>query len=152
MEWMYRTGNIQYRCIFSKCCGSGSGAFLTPGFWIRDQGLVKNQDPGMNIPDHISESLETIFWAKILKFFDANPDTGIFLTLDPGRKKFGSGIRDEHLRSARRFFPVRPDKLSQGSESSERGFILQVKGETQRFLVNFVLPPFYESKQNFASV
>ncbi len=38
----------------------------------------------MNIPDHISESLETIFWVKILIFFDA----------DPGWKKFGSGIRD----------------------------------------------------------
>jgi hypothetical protein len=38
----------------------------------------------MNNPDHISESLETIFWVKILKFFDA----------DPGRKKFGSGIQD----------------------------------------------------------
>jgi hypothetical protein len=35
----------------------------------------------MNNPDHISESLETIFWVKILKFFDA----------DPGWKKFGSG-------------------------------------------------------------
>jgi hypothetical protein len=34
----------------------------------------------MNKPDHISESLETILWAKILKFFDA----------DPGLKKFGS--------------------------------------------------------------
>jgi hypothetical protein len=42
---------------------------------------------GMNIPHHISESLETIFWVKILKFFDvdAGPDqgSGIFLTLDP---------------------------------------------------------------------
>ncbi len=38
----------------------------------------------MNNPDHISESLETIFWVKILKFVDA----------DPGRKKFGSGIWD----------------------------------------------------------
>jgi hypothetical protein len=28
---------------------------------------------GMNNPDHISESLETIFWVKILKFFDADP-------------------------------------------------------------------------------
>jgi hypothetical protein len=37
----------------------------------------------MNNPDHISESLETEFWIKILKFFDA----------DPGWKKFGSGIR-----------------------------------------------------------
>jgi hypothetical protein len=40
------------------------------------------------IPHHISESLETIFWVKILTFFDANPDpgSGIFLTLDPGWK------------------------------------------------------------------
>jgi hypothetical protein len=30
----------------------------------------------MNIPDHISGSLETILGKKILKFFDANPDTG----------------------------------------------------------------------------
>jgi hypothetical protein len=35
----------------------------------------------MNNPDHISESLETIFvWVKILKFFDA----------DPGWKKLNS--------------------------------------------------------------
>ncbi len=32
----------------------------------------------MNIPEHISESLETIFW---IKFFDADP--GSFI-LDPG--------------------------------------------------------------------
>jgi hypothetical protein len=36
----------------------------------------------MNNPDHISESFETIFGVKILKFFEA----------DPGWKKFGSGI------------------------------------------------------------
>jgi hypothetical protein len=50
----------------------------------------------MNIPDHISESLETIFVIKILKFFDVNSDPGseIFLTLDPGWKYLdtGSGI------------------------------------------------------------
>jgi hypothetical protein len=40
----------------------------------------------MNIPDHISNSLETIFWVKILKFFDADADPRKFLTLDPGRK------------------------------------------------------------------
>jgi hypothetical protein len=39
---------------------------------------------GINKPDQISESLETIFCAKVLKFFDA----------DPGWKNFGSGIRD----------------------------------------------------------
>jgi hypothetical protein len=41
--------------------------------------MVKNQDQdpgsgyGMNNPNHISESLETIFGVKILKFFDADP-------------------------------------------------------------------------------
>jgi hypothetical protein len=44
---------------------------------------------GMNNPDHISECLETIFWIKILKFFHADPGSGIVLTLDPGWKKFG---------------------------------------------------------------
>ncbi len=63
--------------------------------WIWDPGWVKNQDPdprsgsAMNNPD---QSLETIFWVKILKFFDA--DSGSFLpwTRDPGWKKSGSGI------------------------------------------------------------
>jgi hypothetical protein len=43
---------------------------------------------------HISESLEKFFWVKILKFFVAcaDPGSGIFLTLDTGWKKFGSGI------------------------------------------------------------
>ncbi len=44
----------------------------------------------MNIPDHISERLETIFLVKILKIFDADADSRIFLILDPGWKKFGS--------------------------------------------------------------
>jgi hypothetical protein len=57
----------------------GSGAFLTPGSGM---GKKSGSGSGMNNPDHISKSLETIFWVKILKFFDA----------DPGWKKFGSGI------------------------------------------------------------
>ncbi len=45
----------------------------------------------MNIFDHISESLETIFRVKILKFFDvdADPDSGSGNLFDPV-----SGIRD----------------------------------------------------------
>jgi hypothetical protein len=45
-------------------------------------------------PDHVSESLETIFGLKILKFFDADPDpgTGIFFNPVFGMKKFGSGM------------------------------------------------------------
>jgi hypothetical protein len=33
-----------------------------------------------------------IFCVKILKFFHAETDPGILLTLDPGGKKIGSGI------------------------------------------------------------
>jgi hypothetical protein len=49
---------------------------------------------GRNKPDHISESLQTIFWVKILKFFDADPGSGMekIWIRDPGWKKFGSGI------------------------------------------------------------
>jgi hypothetical protein len=71
-----------------QCCGSGSGirCLLTPGSGIWDPGWVKFKDPnpgsgsGMNNPDHIFESLETIFWVKIIKFFNArdgkNSDPG----------------------------------------------------------------------------
>jgi hypothetical protein len=79
----------------------GSG-IRDPRSEIRDPGWVKirigirDKHPGSAtlIPGHISESLETIFWVKILKFFDADadPDMGIFLTLYPGWKKFGSPI------------------------------------------------------------
>jgi hypothetical protein len=39
----------------------------------------------MNIPDHIFESLETIFWVelKILNSLTWNPGSGIFFTMDP---------------------------------------------------------------------
>ena len=59
---------------------TGSGAFVTPG-------------SGMNILDHISESLETIFWVKTLEFFNADPYpvSGNFRTPDPGS---GNNIPD----------------------------------------------------------
>ncbi len=72
---------------FSIVADPGSGAILTPG-----------SGPRMNNPDHISESLETIFRVKIFKFFEAYPDSGsrIFWlwNRDPGWKKLdpGSGI------------------------------------------------------------
>jgi hypothetical protein len=54
-------------------------------FWPRDLGWVKirirDLDPGsgsgMNNPDHISESLQTISCVKIHKFFEADPGSGI---------------------------------------------------------------------------
>jgi hypothetical protein len=58
---------------------------------------------GMNIPDHISKSLERIFLVKKLKLLMRiriqDPGSENMLDSrsriwDPGRKKFGSGIRD----------------------------------------------------------
>ncbi len=46
-------------------------------------------------PGSYVRELTNIFWVKkILKFFDADPGSGIFLTLDPGSgmEQFGSGI------------------------------------------------------------
>jgi hypothetical protein len=54
----------------------------------------------MNILDHISESLETVFGVKILTFFDADADPGIFLTLDPRSGMEKIRIRDKHPGSA----------------------------------------------------
>jgi hypothetical protein len=53
-------------------------------------GKKSGSGSGMNNPDHISESLETIFGLKILKFFDSDPGSGM--------EKFR--IRDKHPGSA----------------------------------------------------
>ncbi len=47
---------------------------LDPG-----SGMGKKSWSGSGIysPDHISESLETVFWVKILKFFEADPGSGM---------------------------------------------------------------------------
>jgi hypothetical protein len=45
--------------VFSSVADPDPG----PGAWIRD-GKKSRSGSGMNIPDHISESIETIFWGK----------------------------------------------------------------------------------------
>jgi hypothetical protein len=42
--------------------------------------MEKNQDPGSewNIPDHFSESLETVFWVKYSNSLKRNRDPGYF--------------------------------------------------------------------------
>jgi hypothetical protein len=68
---------IGFRCLFDP--------------WIRDPGSgigkTSRSGSGMNIPYHISESLATFFWVKILEFFEADPD---------GKIK----VRDKHPGSA----------------------------------------------------
>jgi hypothetical protein len=57
---------------------------LTPG-------SGKKSRPGSekNNPDHISDSLETIFWVKNVKYLNS-----LMLIRDLEWEKFGSGIRD----------------------------------------------------------
>jgi hypothetical protein len=79
MDWseqdptFFLTKNVWY----SQCCASGSGM----GKISRSGSRIRIR---MSIPDHISDSLETIFLVKNTKFFDAdvNLRCGIFLILD----------------------------------------------------------------------
>jgi hypothetical protein len=52
-------------------------------------GKKSGSGSGMNNPNHIFESLETVFWVKILKFLMRIRDGK---KSDPGWKKFGSGM------------------------------------------------------------
>jgi hypothetical protein len=57
-------------------------------------GKIKVWDPGsgINIPDHISESLIYILWVKMHKLFVVDPGFGAFLKPGSGMEKFASGI------------------------------------------------------------
>ncbi len=70
----------------------GSGSFLTPGSRMEKSGSrIRDSDSGINIPDHISDSLVTMFWVNntlILCHFSvvgSDPEYGAFLTQDPGK-------------------------------------------------------------------
>ncbi len=65
----------------------GCGAYLTPGSGM---GKKSGSGSGMNNPDHISESLESIFWGNILKFFYTDPGSGM--------GKFGPGMEKIRIR------------------------------------------------------
>jgi hypothetical protein len=68
----------------------GSSAFLTAGIGM---GKKSGSGSGMNNQDHISWSLENIFWVKIFKFFDVDPGSGIQdENFGFGMEKVGSGI------------------------------------------------------------
>ncbi len=61
----------------SSAADPGSCAFLTPLDPRSGMGKKSGSRSGMNNPDHIYENVVSVFWVKILQFFDA----------DPGRKK-----------------------------------------------------------------
>jgi hypothetical protein len=70
----------------------GSGVLMTPGSGT-EKNRIRVRDPGsgMNIPDHISESLKQFFGLMRIRNL-SNPGSGM--------EKFGSGIRNKHPGSA----------------------------------------------------
>jgi hypothetical protein len=75
--------------------GSGIRCLFDP--WIRDRQKSRSGS-GMNIPDHIFENLDTIFWVKILKFCDADPESGSRNLYDPESGIWDGKNRDKHTR------------------------------------------------------
>jgi hypothetical protein len=73
-------------CLSQQKLTFNSAADPDPG-----SGMGKKSGSGMNNLDHISESLETIFWVKLRKFFDADLDPE-WKNSGPGWKKFGFRI------------------------------------------------------------
>ncbi len=90
-------------CVF-QCCSSRSGIWDPVPFWPRDPGWVKiriqiwDEQP----KSYFRELKKTIFWVKILKFFDVDPGSGMdkIRIRDPGWNKVGPGIRNKHPGSA----------------------------------------------------
>jgi hypothetical protein len=78
-------------CHLQECCGSGIRCFLTPRSRIRD-GRNPDLRSGINISDHISKSLVTIFGLKNTLVLFCGSGSGIQYLFDPGfgTEKFGS--------------------------------------------------------------
>jgi hypothetical protein len=98
---LFRTGTYRYT-IRNRSPTSvadpdpGCGAFLAP--WIRDPGWVESQHPDSGIWDeqpgsYFLELRNYFFWLKYLNFLMRIRDGD---SSDPGWKKVGSGIRDNH--------------------------------------------------------
>ncbi len=72
---------------FPQCCGSGIRCLFDPWNrdprWVKIRVRIRDEQPGSYFRD-----LETIFWVKILKFFDADPGSGMgkIWIRDPGWK------------------------------------------------------------------
>ncbi len=80
-----------------------------------DQGRkkIRSRIPGNS--QFISESLETVFWVKILKFFDKDPES---CQPGSGTEKIGSGIRNKNPGSAT-LLTAKPNGLRSSQNVSE---------------------------------
>ncbi len=76
----------------------GSGALLTSGSGM---GKKSGSGSGMNNPDHNSESLESVFWVKLLKSLLRIRDGK---NLNPGSGMEKIRFRDKHPGSTTQLF------------------------------------------------
>jgi hypothetical protein len=74
----------------------GTGAFLSPG---SGSGKKSRSGSRINIPDHISESFETVFWLKILKILLRGSGIWDGKKSDPGSRMEKIRIRYVYPRS-----------------------------------------------------
>ncbi len=94
MSWIRNTAAlvrlvaVDAELLSNQCCGSGIRCLFRPLDPGSGMGKESRSGSGMNLPDHISESLETIFWVKNTSIL-CGSGSGIRNLFDPG-----SGIRD----------------------------------------------------------
>ncbi len=131
------------------CCGSGPGirCLLAPGSGIRD-GLKSGSGSGMNHPDHISESLELIFWFKYLN--------SLLRIRDPGWKKFGSGMEKIRIRDYIElfieFFLLRWRNATRKPCANSRRHWCKSSRSTPQSLIRTCGSPFAGYKQNIQKI
>jgi hypothetical protein len=63
------------RLLSTAASSLGSNPGISQKYLQNGMGKKQDPEPGSrtNNPDHISESLEIIFWVKVLKLFYADP-------------------------------------------------------------------------------
>jgi len=111
-----RTGRLT--CV--HCCGSGSGIHC---LFDRDPGWVRNQDPDTGwtfwvIFPRAFFGLKYLIYLMRIRI----RDPGIFLTLDPGWKKFGSGINipdPQHCRCTNCVLMMTPSPYTGDTSTSQ---------------------------------
>jgi hypothetical protein len=132
-------------CVADPDPGSRIRCLFDP--WIRDPGSGMDKILRIRIQDEQPRSyfreLRNYFWVKILKFFDADPGSGIRdgKNSDPGWKKLAPGIGDKHPTSATLFLSVVKLKMVAVSLPDLLGFFktcwIASKHEMHKIMVLF---------------
>ncbi len=127
-----------YRYVLCQCCRSGIQCLFDPLDMGSDMGRKSGSGSGIRIRDDTTRIIfpraqKPFFWVKILKFFDADPGSGM--------EKFGSGMGKSRIRD-----PVEKSQIRNTVTVPRRKYNLQYfKGTYTRMriflapILNFVL-------------